>query len=77
MTYKIEIDETNPKALNIINLLSMLAIDYDFMQITKFEDGLEFLSEAERSDFEHRYSYALEHTDEGKTWEEIEYKLTM
>ncbi len=33
MTYTIKIAETNPKATSIINMLKMLALDYDFVEI--------------------------------------------
>ena len=75
MTYTIKINETNPKAISIINMLKMLAIDYDFMQIFETQDNLDFMTKIQKQEFEKRYNYTIQHMDEGKTWDEIEQKM--
>jgi glutaredoxin-related protein len=75
MSYLIEISETSPKAKSIINMLKMLSLDYDFMQITKTDDNLDFMTTSQKEEFEKRYNYTINNMEEGKTWEEIEQKL--
>ena len=75
MTYTIKIKETSPKAISIINMLKMLALDYDFMQVVENEDNLDFMTEAQKQEFDKRYNYTINNMSEGKTWEEIEQKF--
>ena len=75
MTYTIKITETSPKAISIINMLKMLALDYDFMQVLENEDNLDFMTEEQKQEFDKRYNYTINNMSEGKTWEEIEQKF--
>ncbi len=75
MTYTIKITETNPKAINVINMLKMLALDYDFVQIYEDGDNLDFMTEEQKKEFDKRYNYTINNMNEGKTWNEIEEKL--
>ncbi|PID89505.1 MAG: hypothetical protein CSB01_01620 [Bacteroidia bacterium] len=75
MTYTIKITETNPKAINIINMLKMLALDYDFVQIYEDDDNLHFMTEEQKKEFDKRYNYTINNMSEGKTWDEIEQKF--
>ncbi len=74
MTYTIEIKETSPQARSIINMFKMLSLDYDFMQITKTDDNLDFMTDSQKEEFDKRYNYTIKNMDKGKTWEEIEHK---
>ncbi len=75
MTYTIKITETNPKAINVINMLKMLALDYDFIQICEDNDNLDFMTEEQKKEFDKRYDYTINNMSKGKTWNEIEQKL--
>ncbi len=75
MTYTIKITETNPKATSVINMLKMLAPDYDFVQIYEDSDNLDFMTEEQKKEFDKRYNYTINNMNEGKTWNEIEEKL--
>ncbi len=75
MTYTIKITETNPKATSVINMLKMLALDYDFVQIYEDGDNLNFMTEEQKKEFDKRYNYTINNMNEGKTWNEIEEKL--
>ncbi len=75
MTYTIKIAETNPKATSIINMLKMLALDYDFVEIYEGNDNLDFMTEGQKQEFDKRYNYTINNMNEGKTWNEIEQKL--
>lgn len=75
MTYTIKITETNPKAINVINMLKMLALDYDFVQIYEDDNNLDFMTEEQKNEFDNRYDYTINNMNEGKTWNEIEQKL--
>ena len=75
MTYTIKITETNPKAINVINMLKMLALDYDFVHITADNDNLDFMTTEQKKEFNKRYNYTINNMSEGKKWNEIEQKL--
>ncbi len=75
MSYTIKITETNPKAISIINMLKMLAMDYDFVQIFEENDNIDFMTEEQKTEFDKRYNYTINNMSEGKTWNEIEQKL--
>lgn len=72
MNYIIKIDDKNPKAKNIINLLNQLAEDYSFMSIMTDKNEL---PENIVKELESRYKYVTEHPEDGKSWEEIKEKL--
>ena len=85
MTYTIEITESSPKAKSIIEMFKMLALDYDFLQISKTNDNLDFMTEPqkENSDFiseEHKnlLNSRLEKIERGETtfesWDTIKQK---
>ncbi len=75
MTYTVKIRETNSKSISIINMLKMLSTDYDFLQIYKEDDNLDFMTEEQKKEFDKRYNYTINNISEGKTWKEIEQKL--
>jgi hypothetical protein len=74
MTYTVPISEKNPQAKAVISPLKLLAEEFDFVEVTKNEGGLNFMTDEQRDEFETRYAYTIEHTGEGKTWNEIEAK---
>ncbi len=75
MNYTIKIQGKNEKALSIINMFKLLALDYDFLQIIEEDENLDFMTKEQKEEFEKRYEYTINNMDEGKTWDEIEAKL--
>lgn len=74
MSFTVKINENKPKAVNIVNMLKMLALDYDFVQVVEENDNLDFMTKEQREEFERRYEYTVNNMEEGKSWEEIEKK---
>ncbi len=71
MNFTIKIDDSNPKAKSIINLLRELAKDYSFLSIEE-DVGL---SENIVQELESRYQYVIENPEDGKSWEEVKKNL--
>ena len=74
MNVTIKINNTGVKADSIINMLKILALDYDFIEI--FEDTEE-LPELSIEDYKKRYKYTLDHLGEGLSVNEMESKLSL
>ena len=72
MSVTIKINNTGAKAESIINMLKVLAVDYDFIQV--YED-VEELPELSLSEYEKRYKYTIRHIEEGLSVNEMDNKL--
>ncbi len=72
MIYTIKIDSSSEQAQSIINLLSTLALDYDFLKIEENNTGLTPEQEAE---LDKRYEFYLQNPTKGKSWEEVKANL--
>jgi len=72
MSVTIKINNTGEKAESIINMLKVLAIDYDFIQV--FED-VEELPGLSLNEYEKRYKYTVHHLEEGLSVNEMDNKL--
>ena len=72
MNYTIKINDNNPKASSIINMLKELANDYQFLNICEEDSEL---SEVMEKELESRYKYVIKNPDVGKSWEEVKNNL--
>ena len=73
MTYTIKIAETSPKAKSIIEMFKMLAVDYDFLQITETED-LSSLSDEHKKLLDNRLEKIEKGESTFKNWDIIKQK---
>ncbi len=72
MSITVKINNTGVQAESIINMLKVLAEDYDFIKIL---DNMEELPELTTDEYTKRHNYTLEHLGEGLTLNEMEKKL--
>lgn len=72
MAYTIRISSNSPQALGIVNLLRVLAKDYDFLHITEESNTLTAEQEKELN---RRFEFVENNPTVGKTWEEFEENL--
>lgn len=73
MIYTIKIDNSSKQAQSIINLLSTLAKDYDFLKIIE-EDEFD-LSPEQEAELERRYELFQKDPNKGKSWDEVKANL--
>jgi len=72
MIYTIKIDNTSEQAQSILNLLSTLALDYDFLQI---EEESTDLTPEQEAELNRRYEFYLQNPTKGKSWEDVKANL--
>ena len=72
MHYTIKIDDTDPMALSIVNMLKELAKEHAFLDIStsdsKVQDNI-------AEELEARYEHVLRNPEEGDSWENVKKRL--
>jgi hypothetical protein len=72
MYYTIKIDDTNPMAHSIINMLKELAKEHSFVDISTTDSEIQ---ENIVQELESRYEQVLKNPEEGDSWENVKKRL--
>lgn len=72
MHYTIKIDDADPKAKSIINMLKELAKDYSFLDISASGSHIQ---DNIIQELESRYEHVLKNPEEGDSWENVKKRL--
>lgn len=72
MHYTIKIDDTDPMAHSIINMLKELAKEHSFLDISISDSQVQ---ENIVKELEARYEHVLNNPEEGDSWENVKKRL--
>lgn len=72
MYYTIKIDDSEPMAQSIINMLKELAKEHSFLDISSSESQLQ---DNIVEELNARYEYVMKNPEEGDSWENVKRRL--